>query len=235
MPLRYRVHKVDARGDVVREVIESREGNVARLIGRNAAPLSAEEDKAERARLEGILASPGEFLNREQRDRASRRFALELIQNMPAAMLWSFTPAQPQPANARGPQVVLDFTPDPAFKPPTLVTDGLTGIAGRIWIDAGSHCITRIEGHILHPVNFGWGGMLARISSGGTIGFEQEMAGDARWLYSRLSEHIVIREMMVHTVHQDAEMNVFDVQHLPALPTYQEAIRALLAIPVPTR
>lgn len=235
VPLRYRVHKVDARGDVVREVIESREGNVARLIGRNAAPLSVEENSAERSRLEGILASPGDFLNREQRDRASRRYALELIEQMPGAMLWSFTPGQPQPANAHGPQVVIDFTPDPAFKPPTLVTEALTGIAGRLWIDAGSHCITRIEGHILRPVNFGWGGMLARVSSGGTIAFEQGVVADARWLYSQVSEHIVIREVMVHTVHQDAEMNVFDVQRLHALPTYEEAVRTLLAIPVPTR
>lgn len=234
-PLRYRVHKVDAKGDVVREVIESREGNVARLIGRNAGPLTTEENKAERDRLEGILASPGDFLGREQRDRTSRRYALELINGMPGAMLWSFAPGQPQPPNARETQVVIDFTPDPAFNPPTLVTDALTGIAGRLWIDAESHCITRIEGHILHPVNFGWGGLLARINGGGTLAFEQEEAGGGRWLYSRLSEHIVIRAMMLHTVHEDAEMNVFDVQRLPSLPTYQDAIHALLAIPVSTR
>ncbi len=235
LPLRYRVHKVDVRGDVVREVIESREGNVARLIGRNAAPLSAEEDKAERERLEGILASPGIFLNREQRDRASRRYALELIHQMPGAMLWNFTPGQPQPPGARGQQVVIDFTPNPAFKPPTLVGEALTGIAGRLWIDAESHCITRIEGRILRPVNFGWGGLLARVSGGGTMAFEQANTGDGRWLYSRLSEHILIREMMLRTVHEDAELNVFDVQRLPSLPTYQDAIHALLAIPVPTR
>ncbi len=235
LPLRYRVHKVDARGDVVREVIESSSGNVARLIGRNAAPLTAEEDKAERARLEGILAAPGDFLNREGRDRASHRYALELIAIMPRAMLWSFTPGQPQPANAHRAQVVIDFTPDPAFKPPNMVAEALTGIAGRLWIDAQSRCVTRVEGHILHPVNFGWGGMLARISSGGTLAFEQTEAGEGRWLYSRLSEHLVVREVLVHTVHQDAEINVFDAQRLPTLPSYGDAIHALLAIPVPTR
>ena len=235
LPVRYRVHKVDAKGDIVREVIETREGNVARLIGRNAAPLSAEENKAERGRLEGILASPDQFLSHEQRDRASRRFALELIGDMPRAMLWSYAPGQPQPPHARGTQVVLDFTPDPAFKPSTLVTEGLTGIAGRIWIDAGSRCLTRIEGKILHPVNIGWGGVLARVNGGGTMAFEQESIGGGRWLYARLVEHIVIREVLVRTVHEDAELNIFDVQHMPTLPTYEEAIRTLLAIPVPTR
>lgn len=235
LPVRYRVHKVDAKGDMVREVIETREGNVARLIGRNAAPLSAEENKAERSRLEGILASPDQFLSREGRDRASRRYALELIGDMPRAMLWSYTPGQPQPPNARGTQVVLDFIPDPAFQPSTLVTEGLTGIAGRVWIDAGSGCLTRVEGKILHPVNIGWGGVLARVSGGGTLAFEQEAIGEGRWLYARLIEHIVIREVLVRTVHEDAELNIFDVQHMPTLPTYGDAIRTLLAIYVPTR
>lgn len=235
LPVRYRVHKVDAKGDVVREVIESREGNVARLIGRNAAPLSAEENRAERSRLEGILASPDAFLSREKRDRASRRYALELIGDLPRAMLWSYTPGQPQPSGARGTQVVLDFTPDPAFKPSTLATEGLTGLAGRIWIDAGSRCLTRFEGKILHPVNIGWGGVLARVSGGGTLVFEQEAIGEGRWLYARVIEHIVIREVLVRTVHEDAELNVFDVRHMPTLPTLQDAIGTLLAIPVPTR
>ena len=249
-PLRYRIHKVDNRGDVVREVIESREGNVARIIGRNAAPLSPEEDKAERDRLEGILSLPADFLSHEQRDRASHRFAVDLIKAMPVAMLWSYTPGQPQlpPAHTTrtasqiasqiasrtAPQIVIDFTPDPGYKPPTLVTEGLTGISGRVWIDVQSHIVLRIEGQILHPVNFGWGGMLARISEGGTLAFEQQDTGEGRWLYSRLSEHIILREVLVHVVHQNAEINVFDTQHLPTLPTYQDALRALLALSVPT-
>ncbi len=237
LPLRYRIHKVDHRGDVVREVIESEQGNVARLIGRNAAPLSAEENSAERQRLEGILASPGEFLSHEQRDRSSRRYAEELIRAMPGAMLWSYVPGQPQGTGTPSPsrQIVLDFTPDPAFRPPTLVAEALTGIAGRIWIDAASHCVTRIEGHILHPVNFGWGGVLARVSEGGTLVFEQKDIGDGRWLYSRLVENITLREVLVHTVHQDVELNIFDIEHQPTLPTYQDAVRTLLALPVPTR
>ncbi len=260
LPLRYRVHKVDNKGDVVREVIESREGNIARLIGRNAAPLSPEENGAERERLEGILASPGDFLRREQRDRASRRYALELIQSMPEAMLWSYTPGQPQMPNVHAAQVVLDFLPNPAFKPPSLVTEGLAGVAGRIWIDSESRCPLRIEGRILHPINYGWGGMLARVSEGGTIAFEQgkveqgkveqgkveqgkaadgtaegDSPGSRRWLYTRVSEHLTLREVMVHTVRQNTEMNIFDVQRLPTLPTYQDAVRTLLAMPVATR
>ena len=234
-PVRYRVRKVDARGDMTREEIESREGSVARLIQRNGGPLTTAEDSAERERLHDILASPSAFLERRQRSRAARGYARELIDAMPQAMLWSYAPGQPQPGGERGVQVVVDFAPDPHYKPPTVVTEALRGVAGRIWIDARSQCVTRIEGRVLHPVDFGWGGILARVSEGGTIVFEQTAVGEHRWLSSRLSEHVVIREVLIHTVKENVEMTAWDAHLLPGPVSYQEAIQTLLAMPVPTR
>lgn len=235
VPLRYRIRKVDAKGTTTREVIESREGNVARLIQRNGSPLTSEEDSAERERLQSILESPGNFLSRRQRDGAARGYALELVRAMPQAMLWTFAPGQPQSPNARSPQVVIDFVPNPSFRPPTLLTEALTGIAGRLWIDSQTHCVTRIQGRILHPVDFGWGGILARISEGGTVEFEQAEANDRRWVYSHLSEHLTVREVLVHTVRENTEMDASDVHVLPAPTSYRDAIRALLALQIPLR
>ena len=233
--LRYRMRKRDAKGDVLREVIESKEGSVARLIQRDGQALTAEENAAERERLEGILSSPDAFLRRVRRDGGSKSYATELLHSMPKAMLWSYVPGQPQLSGASGPAVVLDFKPDPNFKPPSLVTDGLKGVAGRVWIDAASHGVTRIEGQILHSVDFGWGGVLARVKEGGHIDMDQRQVANQRWLYSHISEHLSIREVLVHTVEENAELNTFDVQTLPAPVSYQQAIRMLLDVPVPTR
>ena len=233
-PIRYRIRKVDARGDITREVIESRDGSVARVIERNGAPLTAEENDAERERLNDILSSPDSFLRRHRREHAGREYALELVHAMPPAMLWSYAPGQPQPPNAPGTQVVLDFRPDPRYKPPTLITEGLTGIAGRLWVDQQSHCVTRIQGKILHPVDFGWGGLLARVREGGTVELEQSHAGGHRWFYSHLSEHVTLREMMVHTVSEDNESSAWNVHLLDAPVSIQDAIHELLALPVQT-
>ena len=233
--LRYRIRKVDGKGEVVRQVIESKEGSVARLVEREGRPLTPDEDSAERERLQAILEDPDAFLRRTHREAGSRGYAVELLRSMPKAMLWSYVPGQPQLPDAPGPAVVLDFQPDPGFKPPSLITEGLTGIAGRIWVDAASHCVTRIQGRILHPVDFGWGGMLARIREGGSVEMEQRQATDRRWLYSHLVEHLTIREVMVHTVAERSEMSAFDVQPLPAPLSVREAVQQLLALPVPTR
>ncbi len=234
-PLRYRVRKVDAKGETVREVIESKEGSVARLLERNGQPLTADENEAEKARLQAILDSPDAFLRHLRREAGSRSYAIELLRNMPKAMQWTYVPGQPQLPGATMPAVVLDFKPDPKFKPPSLIAEGLTGIAGRVWVDSASHCVTRIQGSILHTVDFGWGGVLARVKEGGYIELEQGRANDRRWLYSHLVEHITIREVLVHTTEEDTQANVIAVQSLPGPVSFQDAVHILLAMPAPTR
>ena len=235
IPLMYRVRKTDARGDSTRVTLESRDGAVARTIERNGQPLTPEEDGAERERLTDIEHDPESFLKRHKRDRAGREYALELVRALPGAMLWSYSPGQPQLPHATAPQVVLDFTPDPNFRPPTLVTEGLTGIAGRVWIDAASGCVLRIQGTILHPVDFGWGGMLAKVSQGGTIALEQAQAAPGRWLYTHLTMHLSVREMLIHTVAENMESSASDAKPLPHPISVQEAVQQLLALPVTSR
>ena len=234
-PLRYRVRRVDAKGQTLREVIESKQGSVARLLQHNGQLLTAEENAAERERLQGIFDSPDAFLRRVRREAGSRTYAVELLHNMPTSMIWTYVQGQPQLPGATSPAVVLDFKPDPHFKPPSLITEALTGIAGRVWIDAPTHCVTRIQGTILHPVDFGWGGVLARIKEGGYVELEQQKINDRRWLYSHLVEHITVREVLVHTTQENTEVNAGDVQPLPNAVSLQDALRMLLALPVPTR
>ncbi len=233
--LRYRIRKLDDKGETVRQVIESREGSVARLIEKDGRPLTAEDNTAERERLQNILDAPAAFLRHIHREDGSRSYAIELLHAMPRSMLWTYAPGQPQLPGAPGPAVVIDFRPDPAFKPPSLITEGLTGIAGRVWVDAASHNVARIQLRVLHPVDFGWGGMLARVKEGGTVELEQRKAGDRRWLFSRLVEHIFIREVLVHTAAENNDMTATDVEPLPAPISFREAVQQLLAMPVPTR
>jgi hypothetical protein len=233
-PLRYRQRKIDAKGDTTREIIESKEGNVARLVERNGQPITAPEDAAELDRLNTDIASPDEFLRHHRRDSEVRDEAMKLMRLLPHAMIYSYTPGQPQAKGADGQQVVLDFHPDPTFRPPTMFADVLTGLEGRVWIDAQSHCMTRIEAHVLHPVNIGFG-LLIKIFPGGTVELEQTHAAGDRWMYSHLDEHLTTRLLMVKTHPENAAITSWDFRPMPSLLSYQDAIRALLAMPTPVR
>jgi hypothetical protein len=231
-PMRYRMRKIDRKGDTTRDVIESAQGNVARMVERDGKPLSAAEDAAERNRLNDILKSPKDFLKHEEHGSAQRNYAIQLIKLMPSAMIYTYAPGQPQPPGSTSRQIVIDFRPDPAFRPPTMISEVLTGLAGRVWIDARAQTMTRIQATVLHPVNFGWG-VVAKIYPGGSIELEQKLIDGKRWVFSRLDEDLTIREVMLHTATDKAKMNAWDFQLLPAPMSFQQAVRTLLATPAP--
>jgi hypothetical protein len=233
LPLRYRMHKIDAKEDIEREVIETRDGNVARLIERNGQKLTAAEDAAERERLNEILTSPGDFIKHHKRDDNSRNDSLQLVSQMPQAMIFNYAPGQPQLPGATGRQIVIDYYPDPVYRPQQTLDDLLTGIKGRMWIDAQSHRMVRIEGYVQKDVNFGWG-ILGKINQGGTIVLEQANAAGERWVYSRLDTHLTMR-VVVKTVSMNDKMTAYDFKLLPAPMTVQQAVHTLLAMPVPLR
>jgi len=233
LPLRYRTHKVDNKEDITREVIETRDGSVARLLERNGQKLTAEEDTAERERLKEILASPDDFIRHHKRDDPMRHDSLQLVSQMPQAMIFSYTTGQPQLPGATGRQIAIDFKPNPNYKSPQTLDNLLTGIEGRMWIDARSHRMVRIEGQVLQPVNFGWG-ILGKIYPGGTIVLEQANAARDRWVYSQLDTHLTLR-VVWKTMPMDNHMTAYNFQPLPSPLSVQEAVRTLLAMPVPLR
>lgn len=234
-PLRYRVRQVGAKGDMTREVIESKQGSVARKVENKGQPLTEAEDAAERARLNQILRSPDEFIKHHERDEGSRQYSLKLVSQMPKAMIFTYAPGQPQPANATGLQIAIDFAPDPHYKPPCTICNALTGIQGRMWIDAKSQRLTRIEGQTIDEVDFGWAGVLAKIARGGKVEFEQTSAGGDRWVYSHLDEHLSMRVLLVHTINENNLMTASDFRLLPAPMSVQEAVHTLLDMPIPLK
>lgn len=233
LPLRYRIRKVDHKNDVVRVEMETRQGAVARLVERNGEPLTAAEDAAEQERLKDVLAHRAEFVKHHKRDAGARQDTLALVAQMPAAMTYTYAPGQPQSASFAGPQVVLDFEPNRNYHPPTMASEMLTGVAGRIWIDRRSGRVVRVEAHVLHPVSFGWG-LVGKIYPGGTIVLEQANPAGDRWVYSKLDLHLNLR-VVVKGVAMDEGMSATGFEVLPGPLDVEDAVRQLLAMKIPTR
>lgn len=233
VPLRYRQRRVGAKGDTTREVVVSREGNVARLLERDGQPLTAAEDADERERLNDELKSPDEFLRHHRRETDMRDSVIKVVALMPQAMIYSYAPGQPQLKGSEN-LVVLDFHPNPDFHPPTMLAECLTGLEGRVWIDPKTRTLTRIEAHVLRPVNMGFG-ILAKIFPGGTMALDQEKLGDDHWVYSHLDEHLTARVLMVKNYPENNVITSWDFRPMASLPSYQDGIRMLLAMPVATK
>jgi len=230
--LRYKQHLVDAKGDELRDVIETKDGTVARLIMRDNHPLTQEQDENERGRLNYLIDHPADFARHQKNEANGKKVATDLIKLMPDAMIYSYVAGQPQTPNPAGPEVVIDFEPNPKWKPPTMYSEGLTGLRGRVWIDAKTKEIVRIEGDIFHPVNWGWG-MLAHIYPGGKVDLEQTAASGSRWNMTSFHEQVTVKALMVKTLSVHNEGQSFSFQALPEGMGYPDAIRLLLSTALP--
>jgi len=229
--LRYLSRRVDERGDLVRDTIEAREGAVARLVSKEGRALTKEENEAECARLNATLEDPSGFLKHHKRDRSNISLTAELIRLMPDAMVWTYVPGQPQLAGRSPQQVVLDFHPNPAFHPSGMAQAALGSLEGRIWIDAQSHHMMRMEGHIFRDANLGWG-LIAKIYAGGKLELDQRDFGNGLWTYSRLTMDITVREVLVHTVKVKSLFEATNVTPMPQALSWQDAIKLLLNAPM---
>lgn len=233
--LRYRMHSIDTKGDRVRDVYESKDGAVARLILKDGRPLTEDEDKAERQRLTAMVESPSSYAKHVKNEEDSKKLADQLMQLLPDAMIYSYAPGQPQSGTNGGAlEVVLDYKPNPNFHPPITAAEALTGLQGRLWIDAKSHQLVRLESTIFRAVNFGWG-MLAHIYPGGRLVLEQTNAGGNRWIFTRFIQQVKVRALLVKTVNINANVEAGSFQTLPDPIEYQDAIRILLDTPLPSK
>jgi hypothetical protein len=232
--LRYRMETVNEKGEQVRDVIESKDGTVARLIMRDGKPLTAEQDKAERQRLTDIIASPAAYAKHVKNTESEKKMADTLVPMMADAMINTYAPGQPQSGrNGGAPEIVLDYRPNPEWVPPSTEAQALTGLQGRVWIDAKTHYVVRMEGTIFRGVNFGWG-MLAHIYPGGKLEMNQVDVGGNRWIFIDFSMELTVRALMIKTlkIHNSAKASGFQII---APMSYQDAIHLLLTTPLPDR
>ena len=231
--LRYRVHSVNKKGDQTRDLIETRDGPVARLIARDGRALTEEEDQAEQQRLKDLVDNPDDYARHVKAEQSSRKQAIEVIRAVPDAMVFTYAEQQPQipGSGTNAVQVVLDFHPNPKWSAPTLASETLTGLEGRLWIDASSHHVTRLEARVFRPVNVGFG-VFAKVFPGGTAVLDEARPVEQRWLPGHFVEHVTLRALMVKTIKENADTQNYDFAQVPSM-SYQDAVKLLLATPLP--
>lgn len=182
-PMRYELRKTSPRLTTTKEILETRDGEVARLLAINDQPLSADDEQKEDARLNDLLADPGKQRHRKLVEDEDAGRALRVLRALPNAFAYQYAgPAE----GANGRVEKFTFRPNPNFSPPNLETEVLTEMSGEILIDAASERVKRLEGHLQQDVDFGWG-ILGRLNKGGWIAIDQADAGGGQWRIVRFT------------------------------------------------
>ncbi len=223
----YRQHKVDPKGSAVKEIVETKDGDVARLIERNGRPLPPEEEQAEIDRLNNLLAHPEIQEHRHKKEQEDSARGDEMVRMLPDAFLYTFDGMVEGPS---GLCYRLKFRPNPAFTPPDREGEVYHGMVGELWVDQSQLRLAKIDAHLISDVNFGWG-VLGRLYKGGSILVQNADVGLHHWETIHMKLNLQGKLLMLKSVDYSTTEDFSDFKIQPVELGYQEAIRLLQKIP----
>ncbi len=224
-PYRFTLRKVDDGKITTKEIIETPEGDVARLIAINDEPLPPDLEAREIERLQALLDHPEIQEHRRKREQADANRANEMVRLLPTAFVYKFEGMVEGPS---GPCYRLSMMPNPNFDPPDRQAEVLHGMAGELWIDQKEERMARLDVHLISDVDFGWG-VLGKLYKGGTILVEQKNVGQDHWEQAHLRLNLNGKILMLKNLTIDTKEDESDFASVPADWTYQDAVRALLS------
>jgi hypothetical protein len=222
-PFRFRLRKQDENGATTKDIVETKDGDIARLVAFNDKPLTPDRAKAERERLDNLLAHPELQAHRQKKEREDSNRENEMVRLLPDAFLYTYRGIAQTPS---GPAWRLSFEPNQKFIPPDREAQVYHGMAGELWIDCAQKRMARLDAHLIADVNFGWG-VIGRLYKGGTILVEQKDVGENHWETTHMKLNLTGKILMVHSVTFQTVEDGSDYKPVSPNLTYQDAIRML--------
>jgi hypothetical protein len=185
---RYHIHREDEKGSQDRDVIDTKDGQIARTLLINGQPLTPEQRSADELRMKKLVDDPSERAKRDKRAKEDESKAAQMFKAIPDAFVFKYE-------GAEGGQVRLSFFPNPHYDAPTRELQVFRSMSGKMWIDRAGLRMTRLDGSLFEDVTFGWG-LLGRLNKGGTFSVSQSRVADDHWeivsLDVRMSGHAVV-------------------------------------------
>ena len=224
-PLRYLLHKTDDHRDTTKDIIETAQGDVARLIAINNQPLTAEANQAELDRLNTLANHPEIQEHRHHREQKDADRVNRLMRLLPDAFLYRDQGTSPCPTG-KGTCHHLTFSPNPSFEPPDVEANIFRGLAGELWIDQAQERLTRLDAHVIANVDFGWG-ILGKLDKGGTIQLEQSDIGNHDWELTTLKLNLTGKALMLKSLDIHLTEQATHFSYVPPGVDYRKAIELL--------
>jgi hypothetical protein len=185
---RYRIHREDDKGSQDRDVIETKDGQLARTLLINGKPLTPEQRTADEARMKKLVDDASERAKREKRAKDDSDKLTMMFKAIPDAFIFKYE-------GEENGLVRLSFSPNPQYEAPNRELQVFRALTGKMWVNRAAGRLARMDGTLFEDVLFGWG-LLGRLNKGGTFSVTQNRVGDDHWevvsLDVRMSGHAII-------------------------------------------
>lgn len=222
-PFQYLLRKIDDKHDTTKLIIETKDGDVARLVAIGGKPLPPDVNSAEFARLDALAQHPEIQEKRRKSEQKDEDRITHLLGQLPDAFLYKIEAIVPCPANPSSQCYQMTFTPNPSYSPPDMESELLRGAAGQVWIDRQQQRLTRLDARFTSNVDLGFG-MLARLNRGSTVSLEQADIGGRDWELTGLQVHATGKLLLFKSFTSQINEKMTHFSAVPPSLGYREAI-----------
>ena len=192
----YKLREVKPERTVTKELIETNDGSVARLVSVNDKPPTPEQRASDEKKLNKLVNDPEALRERQKEQAEDERRTRMMVHALPDAFLYRFDGTEV----VNGVQTTrLDFKPNPNFDPPSRETMVYKGMHGHMWIEPKAERLVRIDATLFDDVTFGWG-ILGRLYKGGHFLVEQSQIGPERWETTRMQLDFTGKALFFKTI-----------------------------------
>ena len=157
-----------------------------RMLERDGKPLSPEEQRIERKKLDQAVSklsseTPAEKQRRLEETERQRKREFAFLSEIPD--LFDLRLERDSTVDGR-PVWVVSGTPRPGARPKSHDAKVLLKVRGRMWIDRATYQWAKVEVETTDTIS--WGLFLARLNPGARLTFEQTEVNSELWLPKRL-------------------------------------------------
>lgn len=208
-------------GSEMLDVIETEEGQAARIVAFRDEPVTPDQALKQQRRLEKLLtdgkAARDEFA--EQASEKQRR--VRMMKALSRAFVFQFI------GRDQNGDWMFSFRPDPTFSPKDRETEVFHGMEGTLWLQPRQERLTRIEGVLFKDVSFGWG-IFGRVYKGGRYEIAQTEISPGVWRVTTLNFEFKGRTFPFEPFHALKLESDSHFHRTPAGMTYRTAVETLL-------
>jgi len=222
----YRLTKKRPERIETREMIETDQGVIGRLLMINGKPLSPADREKEDKRLRRLITDPQQLAQKQKSQKDDDRRTHNMVAALPDAFLYEYAGMKNE--EPWGEVVMLNFKPNPNFDPPQRETTVYKGMQGSMAIAVPANRIAKIEAQLFRDVNFGWG-ILGRLDQGGQFIVEQksvEGTNGAHWEPSHMVLHFTGKVLIFKTIKINEDETTTNIHPVPDM-TAAQAVELL--------
>ncbi|HEY6903467.1 MAG TPA: hypothetical protein VI216_04120 [Candidatus Acidoferrales bacterium] len=156
-----------------KEVVETKDGELDRLLSINGKAVSEQQEKEESERIQKTVSDPDELQKRQKDQKNDSDQSEHLLAVLPKAMIASY-------GSRRNGLIELNLKPNPQYHPTSHETEVFHAMAGKMWVNAKEDRLAEIDGHLIKRVEF-WHGLLGHLQKGGEFHVVQSEVQPGHW------------------------------------------------------